>query len=601
MAVVREQGRGRAKDYPPLMLAGLVLLLLLAALPSALNLPQTTPSETLEYAPVPPEDENTTPPAGNFSSLGLGSSAGAGAVGGDGGPGGPPDPAPLEGRSVKAPSTKRCVGKPPRQAEDPMAPPCVAVFNGDNGGATYQGVTREEVRVVIYFGGGGQECYYDEACEPMPVNKLYDLGQSPQEDDPRRTKLIRTWQRYFNERYQTYGRFVRLYVYYGSGNSSAESRRAAAGEILKTVKPFATLEYVYGNSNAYVSAMANRGVMSFGGREFRTLDQYREHKGLLWSFAPAAERLAEAFSSWLCKKAAPYPASFSGNAGQNGRPRVFGFLRTSNPNMTHYEVIADLVREKTEACGIRYAADATYPACPALNVGANEDEAAAAMALFQAEGVSTIVWPGCWEGQMSRTANGSGYYPEWLTADLRGFERSEVGAIGQDQNSWSRAWVVTPQQLMNADGLPVPAPCVDAYLSVDPELAMDTYEPNNACESYDDLRQLFTGIQVSGPKLTPGAIEKGFRAIPAKPSNNREQPSCYYEPGDYTCVKDAIAQWWDPTAAGANAGGPAPFKGFQGCYRVGDNGQRYLPGDWPEGDILTMKAPDQICNLSNQY
>lgn len=601
MAVVREPGNRPTRNYPPLALAGLVSLLLLAALPSALNLPQTNPSQTLEYAPIPPENEETTPPAGNFASLGLGSSSSGPAAG-----------AALEeeaaalggipgGRSVKAPSTKRCVGTPPRQSEDPMSPPCVAFFSGDNGGATHVGVTAEEVRVAVYFPGGRQECLYNSPCRGLPTNKIYDLGQPPKEDEPFRVQLFRTWQRYFNERYQTYGRFVRIYFYYGGVEDTAEARRAAAGEILAQIGPFAALEYAYGHAGAFVDAMARRRVMSFGGRDLRTLDTYRAHKGLIWSFAPAAERVAQSFASFLCTKAKPYPASFSGNRGQNGSPRVFGFLRTTNPAMGQYQVIADLVREQTEACGIEYAAEATYEGCPGLYVGENEDEATAAMALFRSQNVSTIVWPGCWEGNMTRAANAAGYYPEWLAADFRGFERSEVGAVSQDQNAWSRAWVVTPQTLQNADGVPVDAPCLDAYRSVDPQIDVDSYEPIFACEPYGDLRQLFTGIQVAGPKLAPATVEKGFRAIPARPSGDRDRPACFYEPGDYTCVKDAIAQWWDPSAAGANSRGPAPFKGFNGCYRVGNDGQRYLPGDWPAGDILNMQAPNHICNLSNQY
>jgi hypothetical protein len=476
----------------------------------------------------------------------------------------------------------------------------VAIFNGDNGGATHVGVTRDEVRVVVYFEGGGQDCNYNGPCQPLPRNTTFDLAKPPEEGEPYRVHIQRVWQRYFNERYQTYGRFVHMYVHFGY-DRSAEGRRARAGEVLKTIGPFASLEYVFGNSDAFVDAMARRDVMNFGGRELRALDIYRKHAGLVWSYAPSAERVAEAFSSWVCTKAKPYPASFSGNPGQNGNPRVFGWLQTTNPNMKQYKVIAELVREKTEACGIRYVAEGTYPACPNLSVGNNEDEATAAIAQFQASNVSTIVWPGCWEGQMSRAANAAGYYPEWLTADYRGFERSEVGAIGQDQNAWSRAWVVTPQELMNTDSVPVPPSCLDAFRSVDPSIDLDSFEPNTACESYADLRQLYTGIQVAGPKLTPASVEKGFRAIPPKPSTDRFRPSCFYEPGDYTCVKDAIAQWWDPTAAGANAGAAAPFKGFQGCYRVGNDGQRFLPGHWPDGDILTMKAPGQICNLSNQY
>src|SRR5688500_5249134 len=152
MAGVQEHRPRRLRDYPPLALAGLVMLVLLALMPSALNLPQTTPSETLEYAPVPPEDDITNPPTGNFDSLGLGSSRsiGTGASGDSALPGGGAVPG---GAPIKTASTKRCVGNPPRQTEDPLSPPCVAVFTGDNGGATYQGVTREEVRVLFYLEG----------------------------------------------------------------------------------------------------------------------------------------------------------------------------------------------------------------------------------------------------------------------------------------------------------------------------------------------------------------------------------------------------------------------------------------------------------------
>src|SRR5262245_39201918 len=82
-------GRGASRDwarkYPPLVAVLLALALAALVLPSALHVPQSNPQTTLEYAPVPPSDEKTPPPAnGNLSSLGLaGSSSFTGA-----GPGG---------------------------------------------------------------------------------------------------------------------------------------------------------------------------------------------------------------------------------------------------------------------------------------------------------------------------------------------------------------------------------------------------------------------------------------------------------------------------------------------------------------------------------
>src|SRR5687767_6262187 len=41
---------------------------------------------------------------------------------------------------------RRCVGDPPRQVEDPQSPSCAPYWQGDNGGATSIGVTRDEIR-----------------------------------------------------------------------------------------------------------------------------------------------------------------------------------------------------------------------------------------------------------------------------------------------------------------------------------------------------------------------------------------------------------------------------------------------------------------------
>ncbi|HUR49889.1 MAG TPA: hypothetical protein VMY88_10250 [Acidimicrobiales bacterium] len=595
-------GRDRkaSRDYPPLVVAGLLMLLILGVLPSSLNLPQENPSETLEYAPVPPEDQDEPPPAGNFASLGLGTSSGlsASAEGGDasGGAGGE-----VGGRAVKTPSTKRCVGTPPRQTEDPLSPPCVAVFNGDNGGSTYNGVTADEIRILMYFNGGGRWCNYgDEGCPAGPVDKLFDLAQPPADDEFYHLEFYRNWQRYFNERFQTYGRLVHFYVYYNNTLTNPETRRADAASMLDRVKPFAVIDFVYGNSDVFVDAMARRGVMNFGGTALRTEAAYRRHPGLVWSFAPTVERMARSFSSFLCTKVQPFGASFSGNEGQNGTPRVYGLLHTSDPGQSQYLALNQLVREQAESCGIQFAAEGTYPACYVLaGTGGNRDEAVI-MADFQQKGVTTIIWPGCYEGNMTHAASAANYYPEWITTDYRGMERSETGLVVQEKKEWTNAWVVTPQTFQNADLLPIEPACLDAYTSVDPKVDRESFDLTTACKVYRDLRQLFIGIQVAGPRLDPKSVEKGYRAIPDKPSPSRDQVSCYYEPGEYTCDKDAVAQWWDPNAAGVNRGGVAPIKGLPGCYRMGDDGRRYRPGEWPEGDVLTMKAPDQVCNLSNE-
>src|SRR5207253_2591237 len=159
------------------------------------------PTETLEYAPVPPSDDDPPPPpaVGNLGSLGLASSAGivsgpsATGVGTGGtgkGPGpapaaddAPPPPAAVLPPAIKTPSTKRCIGKPPRQTEDPLAPPCVASFAGDNFGATYQGVSKDEVNALFYFDAPINDLGTSRGTEARPVGQYFDLANPPSDDD----------------------------------------------------------------------------------------------------------------------------------------------------------------------------------------------------------------------------------------------------------------------------------------------------------------------------------------------------------------------------------------------------------------------------------
>ena len=111
-----------------------------------------------------------------------------------------------------------------------------------------------------------------------------------------------------------------------------------------------------------------------------------------------------------------------------------------------------------------------------------------------------------------------------------------------------------------------------------------------ACDYYDDIRQMSTGIQLAGPRLTPQTMDQGFHAIPARPSTSPYEPSCYYLPDDYTCVKDGAAEWFDEQAK-------ASATSSAGLWRMWENGQRFLPGQWPSGDIMTGWDPNDVVNL----
>ena len=577
----------RTRDYPPLLLASLVALSLLAILPSSLNLPQSSPSQTLEYAPVPPEDGEKPPVAGNFSSLGLGRSGslGRGSAATEAGPG-ESEAAGPGGAVGKNPSTKRCVGRPPRQTEDPLSPPCVAFFSGSNGGATYPGVTRDEIRVVIYLDGE------QEDGEPPECGTFEDLDQPPDREKWTSTNL-RVLERYFNDRFQTYGRRVHFFVHRGTcSEPTPETRRADATTAWQRVRPFAVLNFSFGDhTTVYDQSLTQRGVLSFGGNPvtLRPQSHFSQAPGLVWGHLPTMEQQARLFGSLVCERVVPFPVSF-GDSEHAGRARKFGVLFTDDPGFPDHRLLRDLVIEQIERCGGRVALSGGHPPYEQA-----PDLALQTMAEFRQQEITTILWTGHFETNLQHSAVAIDYTPEVIALGQPGGMDEYVNNAAFGNAAFlSQAWVVANHTYQ---GPPRSEQCGVAIMETEPAAVEN--DIMLGCERYPHLLQLFTGIQVAGPQLTPRTIERGLRAIPARPSRSNKAPACFYEPGDYTCVKDGIVEWWDPQ--GKASARRSSEDAFVGCWRLTEGGKRYLAGSWSGGDLPQFRRGPQSdpCNSAN--
>jgi hypothetical protein len=589
--------QGWASRYPPLLSVLIALLLALVVLPSSLNLPQANPATTLELAPVPPTDDDPpTPPQGNFDSLSLAGSSGltsGGALGGTGEGAGPqedddapPPPQTDPAGSGKTPRTKRCVGNPPRQTEDPLSPPCSASFEGDNFGATYQGVSGEEIRLLFYTDGSINDTRSSRSSEVSPSNKLVDLGAPPEDDEHFVARILRAYQTYFNDRFQLYGRTAHFYVYFGTANATVETRRADASEAFALVKPFATVSYAQfgGGGDSYLESMAKRGVLNFGTFASRDEAFFNKYPKLIWGYLPSLQQQADQFGSYLCSKVVNQPVVDSGNPGQNGQPRKLGLLYTTDPGYEALRRFKDAIIQKVEACGGKFEQTRTYPrAGYTIDNSQLPDYAIANMQAMQQAGITTIIWPGGVETKQSQAADQIHYYPEWILAGDYQIELA-TNAITQAQPVWDHAWVVTN---VVKTGAIADEPCYQAYREADPEA--NPTDITTACEYYTDLFQLFTGLQVAGPRLGPTSVDKGLHAIPAIESKDPTIPACYYLPGDYTCVKDAMTETWDPSGRETSWSTP-------GCYRMLEGGLRHTSGKWPAGNINAGFAGTEECN-----
>ena len=493
------------------------------------------------------------------------------------------------------------MGSPPRQTEDPLSPPCVAFFDGNNGGATYKGVTAGEVRVLFYVDGG--LTYSDSrGSETMPTNKYYNLFDAPNTTDPVVVRDLQSLQTFFNTRFQTYKRKVHFFVYFGTQSSCANvnpgTRKAEAADNLKVVQPFAVLPELYcGYQQDYIDATSGAGVMNFGGQSQRSAASFQKYPGLVWGFWPSLEQQAQQFSSLICTQVVNQPVSFGGNDSDPdarlhaGAPRRLGLVFANDPQQPQYGAFAALVQKQIEGCGGHFYAFGPIPHA-GYSTGNRQSGTYEAqnMAAMKNNGVSTIIWAQGYENGQSKAAAGIGYRPEWILAgDF--LNESDINGSLQEPSVWQgHAYVATT---INRQGYAQDDPCYQAIKSSDPNAPDgDIGIVCSFVPMYVDIRQLFTAIQAAGPKLNPSQIDQGLHAIPAHPSGSPFVQACYYAPNDYTCVKDATVEWWDGTGKDVN--------GDQGCWRMIGDGLRYLSGGWPKTNISAKQTPNDYCNTFSQ-
>lgn len=598
------EGSDRARRYGPLLTIVVAALLAFAVLPSALTLPNPKPSSQEEIAPVPPTATKVNPPVSNFVSLNQATGAGLGSGGGGSRsvstpPGAliPPPPPIPPGLGIAPPSTYDCVDG--RQTEDPLSPTCVPYYQGNNGGATYQGVTGSLVKILIYFDPYSTLNTSQGASTP-PYNTIVNLDAPPQPHEVPQVYVNRAWEKFFDTRYAAYDRHVRFYVQFGSYDDQGletpgtQTQDAAFG--YAEVHPFAIINYAsFGNGAYYNTYMAQHQVLVFGSVAGRTQSFYEQYPGLQWGYPPPIERSARHYADFVCSSLAGKPADQVGSGNTpgtiaNGQPRKYGLLYTTDPAFQSLEQEAlEAAADIKSDCGITPAVTVTYPH-NSYSVDNSETPQYAvqdALKLKQA-GVTTVLWPAGYEDKIAQAADQESYYPEWLIGDDPQ-QASNFGEQFQDQREWADAWIVTSQTYLPGMTDQI---CYQEYRSVDSTSA-DSDVENFACQYYPDLRQLFTGIQVAGPDLTPSSVDQGFHAIPPVASSNPQVPACFYLANDYTCVKDSAVEFWNPS-------GQSQTNAQPGCWQMVDGGRRYLPGAFPTANLAALRNPNDPCNNFNE-
>ncbi|MGQ0434778.1 MAG: hypothetical protein ACT452_20505 [Microthrixaceae bacterium] len=499
---------------------------------------------------------------GTFAGGGAGTGgAGAGRSGVTGGTGGPIAP-PAGGVGADCdPATGRI------KVPTLHAPPCVTPFSGDNGGATYQGVTKDTI-TVTYF-------------QPQ-VNAATDaaLTAAGANDTPAdRAETMRAYVDYFNKHYATYGRQVKLIVRRGSGAPADDAvARADALAIATEDKAFAVLDAP--ESVAFAETLAARGVLcvcttSQPQELYQRLAPYVGYTTLMSSTQGYIHR-AEYIGKRLNGRAAVH-AGTSDGVPLSTQPRKFGLLWYNRPDNSYAAGISFFVKELKNRYGVTLAENLEFS-----NDYAKVSETARPLIQrLKTAGVTSVVFAGdpISPAIFTQEATRQAYFPEWIITGSA-LTDTVLFARTYDQQQWNKGFGLAflSARIPDVDTAPYR---IHVWHTGAPPKAGNQYGV-----IYPLPFSLFTGIHLAGPNLTVKTWQAGLFSYPVTGAGFKTiATTSYGNHGiwpftDYTNLDDVAEIWWDPQEPGPDEVGNNGI----GMYRWVNGGARILPGQHPTSD-----------------
>jgi hypothetical protein len=438
-------------------------------------------------------------------------------------------------------------------------PPCVAVFTGDNGGATARGVTRDKILVVRYM------VQTDAATGAA-------LGAIGQTDD--RAKIDRadaTLLRYSNLHYETYGREVVLQTMEATGPSTDDAAmRADAAHIATELKAFAVLGYT--TPPAFAEELAARGVPCIMCAEGQSRNFYKKTGPYVFARFPTLEEYYANGAEYIGKRLAGKPAKWAGElpAGMRTSTRKFGLIY---PEKENAKAGVDFFRAELAKYGVTLTEAVGYTP----NVSTAQEQATNLIVQLKDKGVSSIFLMSdfLYPVFFTREATHQRYFPEWI---ISGSELTDTTFVGRlfDQQQWRHAFGVAAQAVYWDN--PEQSAAFKEYRHILPNSG-----PNDPGVTIHGRRWgpeiLFRGIQMAGPQLTPTTFAQGLFAFPAA-GGNPTSPLIAHTLLNPNAQKDFTEVFWDPTVTGPDETGQNAL----GVLLKVDGGRRYQLGSWPRSD-----------------
>ncbi len=566
MSVTPRKRQSKAVTLAYASLAGIILLVIAAV---ALVVVPPSPPSVAEFAPQAQEQILDAP---NQQSSQFGAGAGACAVGQVCEEGTAGRPGQGSRKVIEKARVRRCVGDPPRQIEDPQSPPCINYFEGDNGGATWKGVTRDEIRVATMRGMANFDAPFVE---------------------------------FFNRRFEFYGRKIRLVGADSDPDPTLDPsvQRARAVKVAEEFRAFASLSFFTSSAydmSSYYDELARRGVLSFQSESLYQSEpnDYAKFSPYQWNYRLSLDQIEQNVAEWICAGLAGQKASYGG-PDVSDHERVFGLIIVADGADRYPD--AKWLQDDLSTCGARPARVAQ------LKNSASSTQWRSTLSDYKLAGVTSLLclchWGSFYGGALGN-ASDVGYFPEWLVSGLG--QQDEDFTVGGSNTRPDENLPVAPSaapaaQRAHLFGIasrnkvlrPENLPWYWALREVAPNSSAGALFVNPW--RYSALLQLASGIQMAGPNLTPQTFQEGlFRTRFPNPGCGGPpyyQACVGFSDRRHTMIDDLGLIWWDEKAENLSQDSGTQKRGAF-CY-VGA-GARYSIGNWsqaPSDEFFDTSRP----------
>jgi Periplasmic binding protein len=442
------------------------------------------------------------------------------------------------------------------------APPCVAPFKGRNGGATSQGVTGDEIKVVVYN--------TDPQKDPLVAGQLRAAGA-----EINLSSIEATWQGYidiYNRMFELYGRKVTAEFFTGSGPSSDTAAAKADAIAIADKKPFAVLGGPQQSTPVFADELAHRGVLCLGTCATAMPQKIADaNKPYVIFSGPSPEQAATLTAEFVGKQVGKGKAEYAGDDATRNKNRVYGILHYNTPD-GQYDGLFDSLKSGLKKHGITAKADQSF----FLDLARAQETARTVITKMKDAGVTTIIYTGdpLMPASITKEATAQDYNPEWVIGPTVLVDTAIFGRT-YDQTQWARAFGV---QLTPGRTTESADPTRQLY-----EWFHNSPPPNNTYGVINpSVFLLARGAMLAGPKLTPQTLRDGLFRYPPSGGDAINPLQSWGKHGvwpstEYYGTEDAAMIWWDPSATGEDEVGQVG----NGLYRAADGGKRYSRGKFP--------------------